>query len=218
MSKPSARVVGVVVVVFVLAAVVVGLLVVNSSSSSKAAGTASTTTLADASKATSDSTSATGLPPTTTQPSPDASATPTTQPKSIPLNVQVSSTSNLHDGQTVSIHVTADPGSDIYGIEARLCASSAKITAETDFYPYQTGNCILQPLSADSDAHTQVAIAAPYQTADLTFRVGVGTDKFTTQQLKNVSITCGPGHPCQLVLLLQYPYGFGFKSYVVTYA
>ena len=218
MSKPSARVVSAAIAVVVVVAAVVGLLIVNSSSSSKAAGGSSTTTVAHASKTTKGPTGSTGLAPTTSTSSPDASATPTTQPKGMPLKVQVSSTSNLHDGQVVSIHVTADPGSDIYGIEARLCASSAKITAETDYYPYQTGNCILQPLSADSDAHTQVAIAAPYQTADLTFRVGVGTDKFTTQQLKQVSITCGPGHPCQLVLLLQYPYGFGFKSYPVTYA
>ena len=61
-------------------------------------------------------------------------------------------------------------------------------------------------------------MAAPYKTGTLHFRVGVGTSTFTTENLQHVSITCGPGHPCQLVVRLQYPHGFGFKAFPITYA
>jgi hypothetical protein len=114
--------------------------------------------------------------------------------------------------------VTPTNGSNIYGYEARLCAPNAKFLVEYDFYPTQTGNCVLQPLSADSDAHVYVKENPPYTSADLTFRVGEGTSTYTDQNGKNVSITCGHDHPCQLVLLLQVPYGFGFATFPLSYA
>ncbi len=164
------------------------------------------------------STSSTSPAPTTstTAASGQGAATTTTQP--IPLKVAVSGTTNLHDGQVVTVTVTADPGSAFYGLDARLCAGSPAITTFYDYTPDPAGNCILHPLSSNSDAYLEVPVASPYKTGTLTFRVGVGTDHFTTENLDKVAITCGPAHPCQLVVRLQYPNGFGFRSFPVTFA
>jgi hypothetical protein len=143
--------------------------------------------------------------------------TGTTAPRTLPAIISISSTSNLTDGQAIAIHVVPNKGSAIYGFEARICAPNAVMKVEYDFYPDQTGFCVLTPLSADSDAHGLVQAQPPYQVANLTFRVGVGTSDYTDVNGKHVTITCGPGHPCQLVLLLQVPYGFGFATYKLTY-
>ena len=99
-----------------------------------------------------------------------------------------------------------------------LCSGTAAIENFYDYTPDPAGNCILHPLSHGSDAYLEVPVAPPYHTGTLHFRVGVGTSTFTTENLQHVSITCGPGHPCQLVVRLQYPHGFGFKAFRVTYA
>ncbi len=141
----------------------------------------------------------------------------TVQPRTLPVNISLSSTKNLTDGQAIAIHVTPAKGSQIFGYEVRLCAPNAKFVVEYDFYPDQTGNCILQPLSSDSDAHAQVKENPPYTSADLTFRVGEGTSSYTDVYGQKVSITCGKDHPCQLVLLLQVPYGFGFATFPLSF-
>ena len=200
--------VGAGVSVVILIAVVV--LVVNAGSGSKGSSSASATTSPTGDTHPSShagSTSSTSAAPTTstTATSGQGAATTTTQP--IPLEVAVSGTTNLHDGQVVTVTVTADPGSAFYGLDARLCAGSPAIATFYDYTPDPAGNCILHPLSAHSDAYLQVPVASPYKTGTLTFRVGVGTDHFTTENLDKVAITCGPGHPCQLVVRLQYPHG-----------
>jgi hypothetical protein len=143
--------------------------------------------------------------------------TGTTAPRTLPAIISVSSTSNLTDGQAIAIHVTPKKGSSMYGFEARICAPDAVMKVEYDFYPDQTGFCVLYPLSKDSDAHVVSQAQPPYSVADMTFRVGVGTSDYTDVHGRHVTITCGPGHPCQLVLLLQVPYGFGFATYQLTY-
>jgi hypothetical protein len=143
--------------------------------------------------------------------------TGTTPPKTLPVVVSISSTKNLTDGQVIAIHAQPTAKSQMYGFEARLCAPKASFQVEFDFYPTQTGNCISKPLSSDSQAHGIVQAGAPYQSADLRFRVGEGTNTYTDVDGKKISITCGPDHPCQLVLLLQVPYGFGFEAFPLTF-
>jgi len=146
-------------------------------------------------------------------------ATTTTRP--MPLQIKVSSTRGLHDGSVVTVTVTADQGSEYYGLDARLCAATPATPAITNLYNYipdPAGNCILKPLSADSDAYLEAGTAPPNQTGTINFRVGVGTNTFTTENLQKVTITCGPGHPCQLVIRPEYPYGFGFRSIPLDYA
>ena len=150
-------------------------------------------------------------------PSQQKGGTGTLAPKTLPVVVSVSSTKNLTDGQLIAIHVQPAGKSLIYGFEARLCAPKAVFQVEYDFYPTQTGNCVNAALSPGTDYHGVVQAKAPYLSADLTFRVGEGTNTYTDVDGKKVTITCGHGHPCQLVLLLQVPYGFGFQTYPLSF-
>lgn len=149
---------------------------------------------------------------------PDPGVVPTTAaPPEIPLTVTVSSTANLVDGQAVKIHVTPNAGSDVYGVEVFVCAANTTFTLDADIRPSLTGKCITKRLSPTSLDYLNQAVPAPYQSADVSFPVGVGSDQYTTQRGQNVTITCGPGHPCQLVLKLQFPKGYGFRAYPLTF-
>lgn len=138
-------------------------------------------------------------------------------PKVIPVNASVSGTSGLADGAKVAIHVSPQAGSQAFAYEAFLCKAGATFSNDADIRPTQMGKCLPEPLSASSDNRTEVIGQAPYQALDGTFRVGVGSRTFRTQRGETVTITCGPGNPCQLVLKLQYPNGFGFKAFPLSY-
>ena len=192
----------------------------RSSTSSSASGTDPTATSA----ATEPGPTGTDpiAPEATTDPNaPDPNAPdfvpPTTQPPVIPLQVKVSSTSGLTDGQAVTIHVTPDSGSNVYGAEAFLCAPDATFTLDADIRPSIAGKCVTKRLSPNSLDYLNKAVGPPYQSLDMSFPVGVGSDRYTTQDGRDVTITCGPGHPCTLVLKLQFSHGFGFKTFPVTY-
>ncbi|MGH9268594.1 MAG: hypothetical protein ACRD0D_10515 [Acidimicrobiales bacterium] len=64
----------------------------------------------------------------------------------------------------------------------------------------------------------QVRGAPPFASAEGQFRAGVGTDQFRLRDGSDGSVTCGPGHPCQVVLKVQYPGGFGFTMVPIDYA
>lgn len=209
----AAVAVGVVAVVLVIVVVSRG----SSGGSSASANRPSTTTTG---KPSSSSTVA-GDSATSEAPADGAAASGAPagyQPPPLPLNVQVSSTENLRDGDEVTVHVTPTDGSNIYGLEAFICKPDATYLLDADIRPTQTGKCITRPLSAASGDYVKVAAAAPYQVADLTIKVGVGTDTYTTSNGQTVTITCGPGDPCTLVLKLQVPDTFGFQAYPLTFA
>ena len=186
------------------------------SASSSAPSQSSTTTVAGA-----PTTAATGgvddggqgtSVPTPTTIAPGPYTTPT-----MPVRVDVPPVDGAIDGEAVTVHASPEPGSLLYGVEARLCRGDAAITDEGTFTPTLGGVCIDKPLSVNSDSKVLVAGSEPFTGIDLTFRVGVGTTTFATQYSGPTSITCGPGTPCQIVLKLQYPKGFGFKGIPVTY-
>jgi len=154
---------------------------------------------------------------TTVDPNKPDIVPPTTQPAVIPLNIQASSTSGLTDGQAVTFHITPTPGANVYGAEAFLCAPDTNYTLDADIRPSLSGKCVTKRLSPNSLDYLNKAVGPPYQALDLSFPVGVGSDSFTTQDGRSITITCGPGHPCTLVLKLQFSHGFGFKAYPLTY-
>ncbi len=231
-----------VIAAIVVAVVVVGLVavvLVRRGSTDGAANAASANTTAIAAGSSSTTSTAAPSPSSsadapTTPSTADASANSTTTPAvegppdpsrtgpfttpDMPLVVTVSPTTGMKDGQTVKVHVVPKAGSQVFGVDARLCAGSAHVEYDAQFAPTVAGQCITKPLSAGSDAKTSVAVSPPYQEADVTFRVGVGTDTFATQDGRQASITCGPSSPCQLVLKLQYPNAFGFQSVPVTFS
>jgi hypothetical protein len=137
--------------------------------------------------------------------------------RNLPLDVGVDDTSGLSDGDTVTVQVTAKSGSKIYGADVRLCRGDAVIENTADFAPTQGGQCIAAPLSAGSDAFVELAGSDPFTSLDIPFRVGTGTSTYQMQDGTPVAITCGPGHPCTLVVKLQIPDGFGFRSFDLTF-
>jgi len=181
----------------------------NSSTSTNAMvnGSSTTTAKADGSGTTTTSfqSSANTLPPK-----------PYTTP-SMPLTAKVSGNSGVRSGDVVKVRAEPNAGSQMYGIDARLCRGDVGISNEGAFRPTVGGNCIIDPLAPDTDAVVNLENPTPDKGLDVEFRVGTGTTTFKTQSGKDATITCGPSNPCQIVLKLQYPNGFGFQAFPVTF-
>ena len=167
-------------------------------------------------------TSGASTPTSTADAAPTTSSAPTpTTPRvtaPLPVSASVSGASGVTDGQAVKIHVEPEGGSQAFGFEAWLCRGDATFTNDLDVRPLQTGKCLPQPLSARSDSHVEVDGTPPYGALDGSFRVGVGSLTYKTVSGQSVTITCNASSPCQIVLKLQYPNGFGFKAFPIAYA
>jgi hypothetical protein len=161
---------------------------------------------------------ATEEPTTATVPNSGPYTTPT-----MPVMVQVPEedgtpvTDGVIDGQAVTVRAEPEADSLLFGVEARLCRGDRAVVTDGDFAPSLGGMCIDKPLSAVSDSKVSVVGQEPYGSLDVTFRVGVGSTTFMTQYDGSTTISCGPASPCQIVLKLQYPKGFGFKGIPVSY-
>ena len=134
---------------------------------------------------------------------------------------KTSSFTNLVNGSTVSVHVDAQSPpnatpSSIFSIDGRICTAGAVINNSADFDPIPGGNCAGHPFNAQSDALVSVPVDPPNKVGDLSFRVGVGTDTYDNGGTP-VTITCGPSHPCKLVLQLLVPSGFVYTSFALGY-
>jgi len=136
----------------------------------------------------------------------------------IPVDINVEGATGLKDAQEVRIRVKAHPGSAVYGFEAFLCNGGTSYSRDADIRPSLTGKCAADALSSGSDAYKEVRGAPPYEAVDATFRPGVGSASFAKRDETQATVTCGRAHPCQLVLKVQFPDGFAFRSYPLTYA
>jgi len=140
---------------------------------------------------------------------------------SIPVTATATPTTGLVDNSPITINVDA-AGSQITQVVARLCKASATIDLPFDFNPTQGGNCIktVFPGSSAPSEKASVATAPPYQSATLTYRIGVGTQTFALQQDPfTTTVACGPIAPaCKLVLALSVPDGIVYKSFPLTFA
>ena len=181
----------------------------DSSTSTNASvnGSSTTTTKADGSGNTTTSfqSSANTVPPK-----------PYTTP-SMPLTATVSGNSGVRSGDVVKVRAEPNAGSQMYGIDARLCRGDVGIATEGAFRPTFGGNCVIDPLAPGTDAVVNLENPTPDKGLDVEFRVGTGSTTFKTQSGKDATITCGPSNPCQIVLKLQYPNGFGFQAFPVTF-
>jgi hypothetical protein len=142
---------------------------------------------------------------------------PATTP-GMPVAVEVSDTEQISSGTTVSIRAEPEGQSETYGVDARLCRGDVAILDDGTFSPTMGGVCTPVPLAPDTDALIRKVGTPPYQGIDLEFRVGAGSHTFLTQYNGEATVTCGAAHPCQIVLKLQYPNGFGFRGIPVTFS
>jgi hypothetical protein len=76
---------------------------------------------------------------------------------------------------------------------------------------------VSRPLAPGTDDYQIVQGQAPYDSVETVFKPGAGTDTFQDLNGRTVTITCGPGNPCQIVVKAQFPDGFGFRAFPVTY-
>jgi hypothetical protein len=135
----------------------------------------------------------------------------------MPMSVSVSTTEGLVSGDVVSVKASPSNGSQAFGVEARLCRGDAAIAFDGQMLPTRAGICIPKPFSQGTDSFVEVANQPPYGPVAVNFTVGTGSQTFTLQDGSQTTITCDATHPCQLVLKLQYPSGFGFQGVPLTF-
>jgi len=207
-----------VIALVAICALVTVLLVGGGSNGTTGAASPADAALVTSTTQPSSGTDAIGEPSVTSVPQSGPYTTPT-----MPVAVQVPEsggtpvTEGVLDGQAVTVRAEPEAGSKLYGVEARLCRGDRAIVTDGDFAPTLGGMCIDKPLSSVSDAKVSIVGQEPFGSMDLTFRVGVGSTTFKTQYDGSTTVTCGPASPCQIVLKLQYPKGFGFKGIPVSY-
>ena len=203
--------------VVAVALVVVALAVIatrGSASSQPASRDAGSTTenAAASDGAVSSTTSSSVAVPVTTMPPSGPYTTP-----NMPVAVSVGSTKALHSGDVVSVTVSPSNGSQAFGAEARLCRGDASIQVDGDLFPTRAGKCIPKPFSDGTNDYLEVRNQPPYGPLNVNFKVGTGSQTFKLQDGSQTTITCDATHPCQLVLKLQYPNGFGFQGVPLTF-
>jgi len=141
---------------------------------------------------------------------------PYTTPE-MPLAVTVSGTTGLMSGDLVSVTATPANGSQAFGVEARLCRGDVAIAFDGQLFPTRAGLCIPKPFAEGTDSFIEVPNQPPYGPVNLKFRDGTGSQTFALQDGTQSTISCDATHPCQLVLKLQYPNGFGFQGVPLTF-
>ena len=135
----------------------------------------------------------------------------------MPMSVSVSTTEGLVSGDVVSVKASPSNGSQAFGVEARLCRGDVAIAFDGQMFPTRAGLCLPKPFSQGTDSLVEVANQPPYGPVAVDFTVGTGSQTFTLQDGTQTTITCESTHPCQLVLKLQYPNGFGFQGVPLTF-
>lgn len=108
-------------------------------------------------------------------------------------------------------------GSQAFAVEARLCRGDASIMFDAEMFPTRAGLCIARPFVEGTDSYIEILNQPPYGPITVNFRVGIGTQTFLLQDATQSTITCDAANPCQLVLKMQYPNGFGFQGVPLTF-
>jgi Fibronectin type III domain len=142
----------------------------------------------------------------------------------VPATITASPTSGLVSGSTVTVSATADTNWNIYSLRGRLCKSDAVIDNAGDFSPTLGGNCIASALVAGTDSDVTVNTEPGARgSATLNFKVGAGSNTFTTQYDGSKTIACGVTSTtgCKLVVEMSANNLNGrviYKSFPLTYA
>ena len=142
----------------------------------------------------------------------------------IPATITASPTTGLVSGSTVTVSATADNNWNIYSLRARLCKGDATINNAGDFSPTLGGNCIPTPLANNTDSDVIVTTSPGARgSASLDFKVGAGSQTFTTQYDGSKTIACGvtSATGCKLVVEMSAAYLNGrviYQSFPLTYA
>jgi len=117
-----------------------------------------------------------------------------------PVRITAEPTSRVADGQAVSIHAQAPSGIAIYELRAHLCSAGPPITTNWAF-GFQGGRRCANVALGHGDTEKIAAFPAGTTSAILsTFHVGVGSAHWVDDLGYDQIISCGPAHPCDLVV------------------
>lgn len=201
-----------------VAVVVVALAVISNRSSSTQASTRDAgSTTESATGSGSESIPGSESEPEQPQLPVEKSTGPYTTPD-MPVSVDVASaTEGLRSGDVVTVVASPSGGSQAFAVEARLCAGSASIKFDAEMFPTRSGFCIAKPFTEGTDSFLEVLNTPPYGPITVNFRVGTGSQSFILQDSSQTTITCDASSPCQLVLKMHYPNGFGFQGIPLTF-
>jgi sortase A len=118
----------------------------------------------------------------------------------------LSPTTNLVDGQVLSINVKSVATKSVDRVEIRECRPDVTYSAPADMLP-NTGKCPLQPLSSNADDSIVRFSAAGFDVlarsaagGTIQFRVGSGVVPLNDPTFP--TLTCDPTHACWLVVQL----------------
>lgn len=203
--------------VIAVALVVIAILIVSTrhSSSSSASNRGAEVTQEAVGVATGEPTPTTTVA-TTPAAAKEQPAGPYTTPD-MPMSVKVTETTGLRSGDVIAVTASPSNGSQAFGVEARLCRGDVAIAFDGQLFPTRAGLCIPTPFAEGTDSFVEVVNKPPYGPISLAFRVGTGSQTFKVQDGSSATVMCDASHPCQLVLKLQYPGGFGFQGVPLTF-
>jgi sortase (surface protein transpeptidase) len=121
--------------------------------------------------------------------------------------VATTPTTDLTDGQPVTINVKAQSGTLIFGVTIRQCRADTTYTSPADL-SLAAGKCASQGVSTSGNSsvgRSDHIIEATQTTtgASLSFRVGVGTARTNPPVATSPTISCNPAPTPQCVLVVQ---------------
>jgi hypothetical protein len=128
------------------------------------------------------------------------------------LDVQASPTTNLVDGTVVNVHVSAQD-TVVYSLQARVCMPG-KVSGDYAF-SFVSKFCSNAPIGS-GDVQQSVTFAGD-KSGDLAFKIGSGTVNWTNGIGFPLTMTCGPGSPCDLVLQVEINNGTAYYQIPLCY-
>src|SRR5262249_5937961 len=128
------------------------------------------------------------------------------------LTIQATPTTNLVDSTVVNVHVAAQD-TVVYALAARVCLPG-KVSGDYTF-SFTSKFCSSAPVGS-GDVQQQVTFAGD-KSADLAFKVGSGTVDWTNSVGFPLTMTCGPGSPCDLVLQVEINNGTAYYQIPLCY-
>ena len=159
------------------------------------------------------------LPEVPTGPSTTESLSgPYTTPNMPVEAVATAPTTGLRSGDVVTAVATPSNGSQAFAVEARLCRGDASIRFDAEMFPSRSGLCLAKPFVDGTDSFLEIPNQPPYGPITVRFKVGTGSQSFTLQDSSQATISCDASSPCQLVLKIHYPNGFGFHGIPLSFS
>jgi hypothetical protein len=118
-----------------------------------------------------------------------------------PINVTISPTDGLTDGQAISIHATATSGT-MSEIRAHICDPA--FAAHPNLFNFGFGGTLCSSVAPGTGDSETIQVLANTTSGDLTFKAGIGTATFTDELFGDQhNLTCDSGHGCDLVVQFQ---------------